>query len=166
MGLIQTLRETVSGDDRGVSPVIGVILMVAITVILAAVIATFVLGLGEQVSQTAPQASIDFNYDSQEGNISISHDGGDTIEAQNLLVTSDGAVFTRANGTSNNVDDSAKSFAVLGNFGETSEITAGSNVIITNDGNDEFDTAEISVVFQSTEGDTSATLGEFTGPDA
>lgn len=32
--------------DRAVSPVIGVILMVAITVILAAVIAAFVLGIG------------------------------------------------------------------------------------------------------------------------
>lgn len=38
------------GDDRAVSPVIGVILMVAITVILAAVIGTFVLGLGDSLS--------------------------------------------------------------------------------------------------------------------
>jgi len=37
-----TLRK----DEKGVSPVIGVILMVAITVILAAVIASFVFGLG------------------------------------------------------------------------------------------------------------------------
>jgi len=40
-------------DDDAVSPVIGVILMVAITVILAAVIGTFVLGLGENVNQNA-----------------------------------------------------------------------------------------------------------------
>ena len=39
----------VSGDERAVSPVIGVILMVAITVILAAVIGTFVLGLGDSL---------------------------------------------------------------------------------------------------------------------
>jgi flagellin-like protein len=38
---------------EAVSPVIGVILMVAITVILAAVIGTFVLGLGEDVSSTS-----------------------------------------------------------------------------------------------------------------
>jgi len=43
-------------DDDAVSPVIGVILMVAITVILAAVIASFVLGLGDQASNTTPQA--------------------------------------------------------------------------------------------------------------
>ena len=40
-------------DDRGVSPVIGVILMVAITVILAAVIGTFVLNLSGSVNQQA-----------------------------------------------------------------------------------------------------------------
>jgi flagellin-like protein len=45
-------------DERGVSPVIGVILMVAITVILAAVIASFVLGFGDQVSQSV-QAGAD-----------------------------------------------------------------------------------------------------------
>jgi len=39
-------------EERAVSPVIGVILMVAITVILAAVIAAFVLDMGQ--SQNAP----------------------------------------------------------------------------------------------------------------
>ena len=47
-------------DDNAVSPVIGVILMVAITVILVAVIASFVLGLGDQ-NNPAPTA--DFNFD-------------------------------------------------------------------------------------------------------
>jgi len=40
------LKEFLFDDDRGVSPVIVVILMVAITVILAAVIATFVMNMG------------------------------------------------------------------------------------------------------------------------
>jgi flagellin-like protein len=39
-------------DEKGVSPVIGVILMVAITVILAAVIASFVFGMGSTVKKT------------------------------------------------------------------------------------------------------------------
>ena len=38
--------KTLKDDKRAVSPVIGVILMVAITVILAAVIAAFVFGYG------------------------------------------------------------------------------------------------------------------------
>lgn len=54
--------ETMFGDDRGVSPVIGVILMVAITVILAAVIGTFVLGLGDSIGQsTTAGISVDQN---------------------------------------------------------------------------------------------------------
>jgi flagellin-like protein len=43
-------------EEGAVSPVIGVILMVAITVILAAVIAAFVFGMGPP--EQAPQASI------------------------------------------------------------------------------------------------------------
>jgi flagellin-like protein len=39
-------------NEKGVSPVIGVILMVAITVILAAVIASFVFGMGTSVKKT------------------------------------------------------------------------------------------------------------------
>jgi len=54
--------ELPDGDDRGVSSVIGVILMVAITVILAAVIASFVLGFGDTVTQTV-QAGADISED-------------------------------------------------------------------------------------------------------
>jgi flagellin-like protein len=39
-------------NDEAVSPVIGVILMVAITVILAAVIAAFVFGMSGNISKT------------------------------------------------------------------------------------------------------------------
>jgi flagellin-like protein len=66
-----------SENERGVSPVIGVILMVAITVILAAVIGTFVLGLGDQTS-SAPQAS----FTCQSGE--LVHNGGDSLEASEL----------------------------------------------------------------------------------
>ena len=51
-----------SDDERAVSPVIGVILMVAITVILAAVIATFVLDLGSGVQEDAT-AGVDISQD-------------------------------------------------------------------------------------------------------
>jgi len=59
--------------------------MVAITVILAAVIGTFVLGLGENV-ESAPQAS--FNFDGGDGDdtITVTHRGGDTIESDNIEV--------------------------------------------------------------------------------
>ncbi|MFW5929715.1 MAG: type IV pilin [Halobacteriota archaeon] len=83
-------------DDDAVSPVIGVILMVAITVILAAVIGTFVLGLGEDVSET-PQAGVDFNYDSGDDEIEVSVvDGGNVdrlyLQGNDSLNKSGGSV--------------------------------------------------------------------------
>ena len=77
------------------SPVIGVILMVAITVILAAVIGTFVLGLGDQLQTTAPSAS--FSFDEAVGNsdnVEISHDGGESISASQLTVDCGGDTGT------------------------------------------------------------------------
>ncbi|WP_277543499.1 type IV pilin N-terminal domain-containing protein [Haloarcula laminariae] len=78
MEILNLLKSAVNGEDRGVSPVIGVILMVAITVILAAVIATFVLGLGDSLSNTAPQAS--FSCDSTD----VTMTGGDELTVDNL----------------------------------------------------------------------------------
>jgi len=46
------------GDEDAVSPVIGVILMVAITVILAAVIGTFVLDLGQNAASQQATAGV------------------------------------------------------------------------------------------------------------
>ena len=87
-------------DDRAVSPVIGVILMVAITVILAAVIGTFVLGLGQNV-QSTPQASFSFDFDSNGTAVyvDVTHNGGDTLSqgdnSQYVNVTSTGSGTTQ-----------------------------------------------------------------------
>ncbi|APH39198.1 type IV pilin [Methanohalophilus halophilus] len=78
--------------DDAVSPVIGVILMVAITVILAAVIAAFVFGLGSP--ETAPQASVKgSSVDMNDQNaIKIEHQGGEviTLTDANTKVTLNG----------------------------------------------------------------------------
>ena len=74
-------------DDRAVSPVIGVILMVAITVILAAVIGTFVLGLGDSLGDNQPTAQLSVSDGNNE--ILIEHNGGDRIDAGDLRVIVD-----------------------------------------------------------------------------
>ena len=81
------LVKQLLSDDKAVSPVIGVILMVAITVILAAVIGTFVLGLGESVNQNA-NAGVTVN------------DG--TVTLTSLGSNADGVVCVAENGTENN----------------------------------------------------------------
>lgn len=86
------LKQLLS-DDEAVSPVIGVILMVAITVILAAVIGAFVLNLGGSQS-SAPQASY-----SCEGSALV-HDGGDELDGNNIKLANEsdaGSGFTAGN---------------------------------------------------------------------
>jgi len=94
MKLTKLLND--SDDSRAVSPVIGVILMVAITVILAAVIGTFVLGLGDSV-ESAPQASFNFDFDSSNDNVTLTHRGGDNINTNNTEVRINGTAVDETN---------------------------------------------------------------------
>ncbi|WP_440953700.1 type IV pilin [Methanococcoides sp. FTZ1] len=66
-------------NEDAVSPVIGVILMVAITVILAAVIAAFVFGMGP--SEMAPQSSVRGSATEVNAvnSVMIEHQGGDEV---------------------------------------------------------------------------------------
>jgi len=81
-------------DEKGVSPVIGVILMVAITVILAAVIASFVFGLGSKGPKSAPSAQLavsdgDDTLSATTGNQSVfklMHNGGEAVKTSDIKV--------------------------------------------------------------------------------
>ena len=91
LGSIMQPSNLFNKDDRGVSPVIGVILMVAITVILAAVIGTFVLGLGDSIGESQPTAQLSVDNSSSDttgadGKVTISHNGGDPINTTNLEI--------------------------------------------------------------------------------
>ncbi|KAF5410787.1 MAG: hypothetical protein C5S47_05840 [Candidatus Methanogasteraceae archaeon] len=74
-------------ENGAVSPVVGVILMVAITVILASVIGAFVFGLGPD----EPASNIDFKvYSDSSGTIKIDVMGGDCVPFSTLNCTVDG----------------------------------------------------------------------------
>jgi flagellin-like protein len=158
-------------DEDAVSPVIGVILMVAITVILAAVIGTFVLGLGQGV-QSAPQAQFtietaNLNDGTPDNDaFTITHDGGDTIESDNLDIVVDGdAVYEDGsiNTAGQPVTDSATIGLVENEWG--TEINAGDGQDIVEDGGagtliDEDKT--VRVIWQSANSDKTQTLAKFT----
>ncbi len=122
-------------DDDAVSPVIGVILMVAITVILAAVIGAFVLDIGGS-QQQVPQASWDFSqdtvpYEDADGDkaefkhVELSHQGGDTISASNLEVTVEGqTAYGITNNTGSNTADDVNQIFNSG------EVNAGNSVTV------------------------------------
>ncbi|NIB98917.1 type IV pilin [Halobacterium sp. R2-5] len=93
-------------DERGVSPVIGVILMVAITVILAAVIASFVLGFGDSVSENV-QAGADISQ-TNDGNASVTWISEGNAESLNVSVSDDSVTLDPSPGNLSNVGDSVR----------------------------------------------------------
>jgi len=164
-------------DDDAVSPVIGVILMVAITVILAAVIATFVLGLGEQVSDTAPNTSFSFDYEdsspvedsfggspasSLDGNLTITHSGGPNIDADQLSVAGSSRAFgsSDAGGNSWSDTDSASSNTNDPTYAPSDEISAGDSIVVGVEAGD-----TVSVVWENEQGTESSTLQRFEIPN-
>lgn len=130
-------------DEDAVSPVIGVILMVAITVILAAVIGAFVLGLGDQVDSTAPNAQLEFDGEPDD-DLEVVHNGGDGLVQEEISMAGDA--------DAGDCDDWASD-------GET--ITAGDTCDLPDvDSGD-----SVSVIWES-EGGNSATLATWEDDDA
>jgi flagellin-like protein len=128
-------------DDDAVSPVIGVILMVAITVILAAVIGAFVLDLGGSQEKT-PQASFDWEQNSTDA-VTVTFESGESIGADRLSTN-----FPSSGDTNSDGDWSDK---------YSDEVGAGDHVIVT--GLSSGDT--VRVVWTSESGETSSTLSTY-----
>jgi flagellin-like protein len=85
--------RTLGREKNAVSPVIGVILMVAITVILAAVIGAFVLNLGD--TSTKP-VQTNLAWSNESTGIKMMHQSGDAIQDDNvhIRVTAGGSTTT------------------------------------------------------------------------
>jgi len=164
-------------NDDAVSPVIGVILMVAITVILAAVIASFVLGLGDQ-QETAPNVSFEFEFVEDGGptgdQIVIEKTGGDAVDGANIYIRGNNP--TPANlesgnyDASNSIDDYSigtadTSVDAIGGYTAGNELGAGQGFEI-NYGGTAGDASNYEVTLVYEDGDTSEELQSDEGPDA
>jgi len=159
-------------DEDAVSPVIGVILMVAITVILAAVIGTFVLGLGDQVQSSAPNSNFQFDYDgsfdsggASDNIMTVTHNGGQDVTTGNLVVQvgSTDAYDGSDGSTATNWDDTVG----------TNNWNSGDSTISTGDAIDlGYDAATggditgdtVRVIWSSSSGGSSNTIGSSTVP--
>ncbi|MFC4450195.1 type IV pilin [Halorussus aquaticus] len=146
-------------DDGAVSPVIGVILMVAITVILAAVIGTFVLGLGDRVSQAQPSATFTFDYNktaTPNNALSVTHDGGDGVETSQLKLTVSGSKVWEGEG------GLQSSYSYLGgNKWDSDKITAGSKLSVADTGAGTIkDGNSVKVIWTASGSDKTAVIGE------
>lgn len=132
-------------DDQAVSPVVGVALLIAITVILAAVIGGVVLGLGTGGAET-PQAQLnaeftDGNDDGDVDNVTITHNGGEPLNADEVVITN-GSSDTTLNG----------------------DMTAGDSIELdaSDFGGAEGDeVSEITVLWEDPESDSESVIAEF-----
>lgn len=89
--MISELRDRLNdpvGDERGVSPVIGVALLIAITVVLAAVIGFVVLDAGTGPGVDQPSARLALNGDASTDSLTLDHEGGDPVNTTNVIVKS------------------------------------------------------------------------------
>ncbi len=125
-------------EDRAVSPVVGVALLIAITVILAAVIGGVVLGLGTGGVDT-PQAQMQAQFTAD--NVTIEHNGGEPLPA-------DQVTFSGADG---------QNVTLAEESGE--DLTAGDSVELDRDDFD--DASEITVLWEDPNSDSTTVLERF-----
>lgn len=91
---VSIMKRNIRKEEGAVSPVIGVILMVAITVILAAVIGAFVFGMG--TPEKTPIANIVIaSADQSALTVILEHRGGDALLMEDVkIVTKGGGMGT------------------------------------------------------------------------
>jgi len=80
----KTIKDNKVIGNEAVSPVVGVMLMLVVTIIIAAVVSAFAGGLTETTSK-APQLSLKATYSQTDG-LTISHQGGDAIGTLDTIV--------------------------------------------------------------------------------
>ena len=131
-------------NEEAVSPVIGVILMVAITVILAAVIAAFVFGMAGNISKTKVVAA---TAQKPDGNhVTVTYQGGQDASSFTFgtvtVTTSTGAVINSY--TNNTVTTAAAGANILENtvgsyataVSTTNQFNTKAHVVVTGTFND------------------------------
>lgn len=90
--------------EEAVSPVIGVILMVAITVILAAVIAAFVFGMTGNVQKQRTVSLVAEANSTVNTQVDLTNHGGkDIADVSSFVVSVGGTVQTAVGGAANNL---------------------------------------------------------------
>lgn len=104
-------------ETRAISPVIGVILLVAIGIVLSVVTGAVVFQLTEE-ENPSPNAAIVLDADPADDNLTLEHDGGEPLDSNEtrIVLTVDGSQFE------------------LSPTNSSSELTAGGRVTFSFDG--------------------------------
>lgn len=181
-----------TSDCRAVSPVVGVVLMVAIVVLLAAVVGTFVTGFGDDPATRQPNLAFTFEFEDDAGPngedvFHIVHDGGETIyvgpsdesdsvAAGDIYILADEPyeddTFSGGGYECPSLGGPPDNYRCSFNFDNDfrvpgDEMTAGERFTIYGaDGSTPFETATVRILYQPEDADRSYVLAEWSGPDA
>jgi|APHM01.1.fsa_nt_gi archaeal flagellin N-terminal-like domain len=153
------MQVTKLADDRAVSPVIGVILMVAITVILAAVIGAFALSFTENGQSSTPQVSFDSEFvnDSGDTSVVLTVQSGDAFTAES--VTFSGASIADVG---SGVTAEGEDWTASDNIDDDDTVSAGDSIEIgVTD-----DAYEVDLIYQAESGSESSIIRTLEGPGA
>lgn len=153
-----------SGIDRGVTPVVGIVLLIAITLLLASTVAVFAVGLGEEGQQPAvPTTAFEFAYDPVPGaddTLRIVHKSGDTLDVSTLEVVLEDASCT---GSDPNGRYDAAAFGASGRLSAGETLTVDGSTTCSAGGDLDLSRATLRVVWIHDE-ETSAVLQTWKEP--
>lgn len=138
------------GDERGATPVVGILLIVAIAIVLAAVVGQSIFGYDlVQAPEAAPAVSFDHQYEETNatyGQLTIRHESGTTL--------GNGSTSFAVSGGDGDYDESASTIP------ET--IESGNDVMLAGIAPDE----TVRLIWEHPETGDSYVLFTWTGPEA
>lgn len=140
-------------DEEAVSSVVSTVLMVAITIVLVAVISSFVLDLGAASTSSPPSTALSITQERVGGattSVVLTHESGEALEESQVSVTVNGEQAKDWSGTP--VWEGSGTVR----SGDTANVTTygSGNTLATGD--------ELRVVWESEDGQQSVTLTDYT----
>lgn len=135
-----------TGDDRGVTSTVSVVLLIAVGVILASVLGAYAFDAFDRNTEEAPQVVFEYDYDGVTDTLTVTHRSGTTPEGFTLhFRTTDGGSVSPAD------------------WGSESEVETGDSIPLSSV---EPDDTVLVVWEQPREGEDTAIIGTWEGPNA
>jgi len=91
-------------SDSAFALAVGLLQMGVVLLVLSAALGAGIHGVSGELSERVPTAEFDYEYDGETGTLSITHDGGEPIDAAALRVAGDGAACRGGAWASGRVD--------------------------------------------------------------
>lgn len=153
-------------DDRAVSPVIGAVMLVAMTVIFGTSAGVVIMNLSDQMSTDKPRANFEVAYENfddgtpDNDKLTVRHGGGNSLATDQLgILVDDDTLY--ANG---GAGPDSGGVTVSGWSSDT--ISVGDELILEESSGDTFEGGEdIRVIWQNPNRDTTQVLGTAETPN-